>query len=272
MSDLVSSVQHAILQYVASKHETHTDADVLRVIRDQASLLYERQLCLDALTQDPLQQLHPFASPWLQSLPSSLSVVDSHRLVSPHDGYCWIDAVIQIKTSAPHFVQISFRYERLPLTNDVPPGIKPGGTHVSYTIEVNQDFEPRQTLLKVDCWAAGQGPSMEPALPLHGWDDDDDEMEQDADMTVEPPTTDKYHVEFEVPLLQQLQQWCGWTAMPTDTVVFLLLTFPFYEHEWDLVGFVLDTVFGDDEDDDGIEFDTEGNLLVVDEEASSSSS
>jgi hypothetical protein len=36
------------------------------------------------------------------------------------------------------------------------------------------------------------------------------------------------------------------------TAFFILMTFPFYEHEWDIVGYVLDEVFGheDDEDDE----------------------
>ena len=31
---------------------------------------------------------------------------------------------------------------------------------------------------------------------------------------------------------------------------FFLLTFPFYEHEWDLVGFVVDAVLGGEEDEE----------------------
>jgi hypothetical protein len=34
------------------------------------------------------------------------------------------------------------------------------------------------------------------------------------------------------------------------TALFFLMSFPFYEHEWDLVGFVLDAVFGSDSDSD----------------------
>jgi hypothetical protein len=34
------------------------------------------------------------------------------------------------------------------------------------------------------------------------------------------------------------------------SVFYFLLTFPFYEHEWDIPGFVLDALFDDDDDDD----------------------
>ena len=38
--------------------------------------------------------------------------------------------------------------------------------------------------------------------------------------------------------------------MHEGTAFFLLMTFPFYEHEWDLVGFVLEEIFGDDEEEE----------------------
>lgn len=57
MSDLKDSVKSAIEAYVQSKQETHTQLDVLRMIRDQASLLFERQAICDALDADPMKQL-----------------------------------------------------------------------------------------------------------------------------------------------------------------------------------------------------------------------
>jgi hypothetical protein len=38
--------------------------------------------------------------------------------------------------------------------------------------------------------------------------------------------------------------------MHEATAFFLLMTFPFYEQEWDLVGFLLDEIFGDDEEEE----------------------
>ena len=34
-----------------------------------------------------------------------------------------------------------------------------------------------------------------------------------------------------------------------QSVIYLLLTLPFYEHEWDMSGFVLSSMFNDDDDD-----------------------
>ena len=53
-----------------------------------------------------------------------------------------------------------------------------------------------------------------------------------------------------------LQDLLDWSQLRVDeyTAFFLLMSFPFYEHEWDLVGFVLDQAFGgDDDDDDNVE-------------------
>ena len=39
------------------------------------------------------------------------------------------------------------------------------------------------------------------------------------------------------------------TSLNEATAFFLLMTLPFYEHEWDIVGYVLDTVFGGEEEE-----------------------
>jgi len=40
------------------------------------------------------------------------------------------------------------------------------------------------------------------------------------------------------------------SSIDEAAVFFILMTFPFYEHEWDIVGMVLDEVFGHEHDDD----------------------
>ena len=42
------------------------------------------------------------------------------------------------------------------------------------------------------------------------------------------------------------------------SVFHFLLTFPFYEHEWDIAGFIFDALF-DDEDDDDDDYDEDGD-------------
>ena len=79
MSDLKTSIQTAITSYVQSKKDTHTQVDVLRMIRDQASLLYECQTICDALDSDPFAQLQ-HVQPQIKRIQVSLIVV-SHTLL-----------------------------------------------------------------------------------------------------------------------------------------------------------------------------------------------
>ena len=61
---------------------------------------------------------------------------------------------------------------------------------------------------------------------------------------------DTYMVYLDPDLLNQFLEWSHLSPMNEATAFFLLMTFPFYEHEWDLVGFVLDQAFGDGDGDE----------------------
>jgi hypothetical protein len=183
--------------------------------------------------------------------------------------------------------------------------LHPAGNHVSYTIHLSKDHGEREQLMTVEVWAPGDGPSQEKAEPLvadaEDWEDvdekeemdeeyksDDDEMdaqpdeinEDEMELTrqkqgelSERPTSsksDKFAAYIDPDALENLTEWSALELSVTE-YFFLLMTFPFYEQEWDLVGFVLDTVFseddiGDDEDKedyddaslDAVEFDEAG--------------
>ena len=49
-----------------------------------------------------------------------------------------------------------------------------------------------------------------------------------------------------------ISDFCKWTQLEFDKTenIFFLLTFPFYEHKWDLVGFLTNSFLGIEEDDD----------------------
>lgn len=79
MSDLKTSIQAAITSYVQSKKDTHTQVDVLRMIRDQASLLYECQKICDALDSDPFEELQN-VQPQIKRIQVSLIVVSHTSL------------------------------------------------------------------------------------------------------------------------------------------------------------------------------------------------
>lgn len=284
MSDLVPSVQDAIQQFVDSKKEYHTKADVLRVIRDQSQLLYEQQLVLDALIQDPMKQLDDDVED-VQRIQKLLKVTSCHRVVT-REGLSMIEASVQLEkddrmTSVDHHVQLTFRYERRPMHPDdiVHESIPHEGTHIIYTIEVSKDFGERLRLLVVECWAPGEAPSMLPALPIDGWEDMDDEEDQEPmdaikeddddlkDVTIEGNSSDAQHLVDRFAAYMDpdaVQQFRTWSTLKMDDVplFFLLMTFPFWEQEWDLVGFILEGVFGDDDEDDAVDFDAEGEEVT----------
>jgi hypothetical protein len=60
---------------------------------------------------------------------------------------------------------------------------------------------------------------------------------------------DRFAARIDPEVLGTLLKWAQLGPIDDVTAFFLLMTFPFYEHEWDLVGFILDDVFGTDKDD-----------------------
>jgi hypothetical protein len=287
MSDLVSSVRAAIEKYAATKKESHNKIDVMRMLRDQSALLYEKQLVLDALTQDPMRQLHEYPNQ-IQRIQKLLQVNSCHRLVT-QEGYSSIEAVVQLKKDdkmakeVEQHLQLTFKYERRPMRPEdvVHESIPTSGTHINYTIEFSKDFGERHRLLVAECWAPGEAPSMEPAVPVDGWEDMDEEDEDGMEATVEEEEgnekpmdatkeadsenekdeRDRFAAYMDPDVITQLLDWSG-IEMDEGPLFFLLMTFPFWEQEWDLVGFVLDVIFGGEEDDDEIvEFDDEGEEI-----------
>lgn len=152
------------------------------------------------------------------------------------------------------------------------------GTHVSYSIDVSKDHGMKERLLLVEVIAAGDGPSSKEAVPMDDssdgvWEDfeeengkkvpDVEQMEESDDCeknSTEPTKCDSSaghvatddrdrfgaYVDPEV-----LGKFLKWTKLELDesSSVFFLMTFPFYEHEWDLVGFILDCVFGAEDEE-----------------------
>ena len=196
-----------------------------------------------------------------------MQVVSSTRVVTL-DGYSRNDVVIEwtrddrMRDVASN-VQLTFHYERQPsrLPENQPDGDK--GSHIVYSIDVSKDYGQKERLLTVEVFALGQGPSVEPAEPLEEdeWEDDDDAMDASVDASAsmevtkaaEKPESDRYAAYMDPDTLDDLLTWTQ-LGMNEYTAFFFLMTFPFYEHEWDLVGFVLDTVFGE-----GIEEEKEDN-------------
>jgi len=96
-------------------------------------------------------------------------------------------------------------------------------------------------------------------------DEDEDEiMEDDKDID-DAPIGDRFTAGIDPDVLGQFLRWTQPSEMQDVTAFFLLMSFPFYEMEFDITGYILDAVFGsEDDDDDDDDDDDEGEDGVDD--------
>jgi hypothetical protein len=131
---------------------------------------------------------------------------------------------------------------------------------------MSKNHGPNERLLWVQVFAEGSTPSHLPAknLEVEGDGDDEwedmDEEEEDGEKVMqdkEPssattdndaPECDGFVAHMDPDALGRFLEWSGLGKMDEATAFFLLMSFPFYEHEWDLVGYILDGVFGFNDD------------------------
>ena len=92
------------------------------------------------------------------------------------------------------------------------------------------------------------------ALPAKAYKQTELDQSLDCDDEEEETATNKndsYMVHLDPDLLHEFLKFTGLQSMDEGTAFFLLMTFPFYEQEWDLVGYVLDEIFGAEGDEGG---------------------
>lgn len=159
-------------------------------------------------------------------------------------------------------------------------------TIVSFQLDYSVDHGKMDQIFQVDVYASGRAPSIEEAIPIIDEEDGEDEedLEEsnggdgwsgilatlDGDAKAPPPKgTDEYeevqmeddasadqasdsadrfgvfiHLENVVAFLKR-----SGLRLNEHSVFYFLLSFPFYEHEWDISGFLL-SMLGDEDDDD----------------------
>ena len=149
------------------------------------------------------------------------------------------------------------------------------GTNVVFSIELSRDFSSKQLLLISEVMAKDEAPSVDRAIPMideNLYDDDqqkwnDKPCESDSkscsihgvtsdssnelnypNKTNNKDSADKYTAYLDP---DELINFLTWTRLEMDevSVIFYLLSHPFYENEWDIVGYILDTLFDDDGND-----------------------
>jgi hypothetical protein len=159
---------------------------------------------------------------------------------------------------------------------------------VQYSIDFSIDNGPKLPLLWVQVFAFGTRPSHLQAkfVGEHQDDEDDDGWEDmdenenevviqqqqqeqqqskrvktdetDKSSAVEQQQTDddecdKFDAGVDADVLKSFLDTSGLGSIQEDKAFFLLMSFPFHEQEWDLVGYLLEAVFGYDSDSESHE-------------------
>ena len=326
-SELTKSVRSAIHAFVSSKASDGEalPADVLRLIRDEASLLLERQIICDTLDADPYKLCEDDADVRRQfgRLQGLMNVVSCTR-TKTMDGNVTIHCVVELSrddkmnANIKENVRLEFAYDRSPITyidskdkhapndadndnNDGNTGDDcdtsmitsgPGddvhrGTRIMYSIDFSFDHGPKERLITIEVMASGEAPSSEQAIPMEDdeggdgedvWEDFDEDGEPlskaEADDVVENMDEDEAsqktgikdgkdgkdrYAAYVDP--EELHKFLSCTGLVFDeaTSIYFLMTFPYFEFEWDLLGFLLDAVFGHQSGDDSSDSDGDGD-------------
>ena len=136
--------------------------------------------------------------------------------------------------------------------------------HVAYTIDLSRDYGKKERLLGVNVYAAGNSPSVEQAIAIdddENWKEFDDEgnavqkkeirttsnKEQDLYDNLLCDGRDRFDVYMNPECMDNFLEWTG-LRMDFENLLFVIMSFPFYEHEWDIMGFLLDCMFEDDDE------------------------
>ena len=165
-------------------------------------------------------------------------------------------------------------------------------TIVTYKIDMSIDYGQMETLLGVDIYALGEHPSVEEAIPMMHEEDEDEDIGNDSSspdcdaIEIDAPSTkgdleeiemsdtddnseenagngDRFGVFVDPQLIVGFLNHVNMN-LNEQSVIYFLLTFPFYEHEWDISGFVLSSMFDEDDsdDDDGDGDDSGENAML----------
>jgi hypothetical protein len=277
----------------ATENGSHTPEDVLRSYKEQATLLYETEKLKAALVSDPFQHLDQVSR--AVSRLSKLLRVTEYHVVTTLEGYCRMDATVHFSTLARDGVALRFRYLRsascndrevdLPVTvsysiylcKDFEPAERLLWVHVQ-AVGSTPSTLPARNVADNEHWSdmedsdndePGESSSAEPLQAANG---NVDQVGMDYPAKGEPNASmgqsdypcepvvdegDAFVAGMDPDLLTKFLLCTKLGDMDDLTSFFLLMTFQFYELEWDIVGYLLEGVFGPDDDDDDTGDDNE---------------
>ena len=273
---LKDQVQHCIHQFLTLQQDSgqYIEEDILRHFIEISKLQLETQQMRQAFVRNPFVE-HSTATNHVTQYFLSLQprVRDCHRTCT-REGYSHIQALVSCDQAN---LQFSFQYERtqssltylIRTLSSVPSKEEPLSSSASSC------FVP---ILWLHLWHQGQPSSHPPELIQN--DDDDEEEEEDNEtmdttsVAVLPttetnedetakPKTDRYYAGMDVEYI--MESWgsgkdsiishCSSNSEESD-IFFLLMSFPFYEQEWDIVELLWRAIF--DMDDESSTSDIDG--------------
>jgi hypothetical protein len=187
-------------------------------------------------------------------------VAAASALVGPRQRLLWANVVAPLGTPSPHGTQLYDEEDEDGDWSDVESEDSEGDHRgaKSGTTTTSPDRKRRKKC-KPDCPCDGEDKFL-PAASSATKDNAKNSPEAEEEDDPLAAAKDVFTAGVDPDILQQCLSELGLDdpALSEDdrAAIFLLMSFPFYEHEWDLVGFVLDAAFGPDGDDsDDDEFD-----------------
>ena len=296
MSNIRPELRSMINQVLKSQDGYNSKVDILRAIEEEAILMKQTQYTIDMLDSDPMEQFS-LVKPQIDHLKKIIQVISYSRIRT--NDYGRIDAVVcfeqcdnlkltfryeqkrrkeedgkisptgfyirySIEMSVNHQQRKNLIVIQVWSANDWPSaekavcinhfwedieyGDEEGhlilDSKLKYSNESSRMSRKRQRL----------DSSQEPSGNVHPNDGSDSCGDEH----------DSYSAHLDSETLHEFLNLAGihtkGNEMHEGTAFFLLMTFPFYEHEWDLVGYLLEEIFGDAEDEDTEDSNCDKNI------------
>jgi hypothetical protein len=291
MSNLRPQVQSAITKFFRSQDGHHIASDVLRIIEEEAGLMKETEEIKDSLDRDPMEQLKDVKRQ-VQRLQSLIRVTSCNRVRTRY--FIGVNAVVDIQNSNNlqltfkyeqkprhgskgsnvwYSIEMSQNHgerENLLVVQVWAPNDAPCTTSPAVCInqeegdaweDIDEDDEDAEVMEAEKALHVASDDCLPPSPKFYKKPKIDSTPENqtreyvDKDEDSKEETHDSFTAYMDPELLHTFLESAGLLPMDEGTGFFLLMTFPFYEHEWDLVGYVLDEVFGAGDDDEDMEDD-----------------
>ena len=222
----------------------HNAIDILRIIKNESILLYEKQMILDSFDLDPhgigwkdddldeedddTQMLHQK----VQNILNELTVTSCRRIQNNEN--ITIEAFIEIKKcdwmhDVKNNIQFKFLYQRFHTLEKDSKKRKLKKSKqttnktdkIRYSIDVSKDHKKLSNILTLQISSNHSYPYLE---------------------TTED---DEYDCNIHEEIILSAMNWLGFSHDRLYTFILILMTFPYYEHEWNLMDCLMD------DDDDG---------------------